>query len=129
MGRFLVAAGWTPDRVVSSSAVRARTTAELASEAGGWEAETVLDPGLYGASVAAAVRCAAEQDDSIETLLLVGHEPTWSAAVTTLIGGGSVRMPTAAAAGLLFPGESWREVGPGRGELRFLVPPRALSGR
>ena len=39
MGRFLSLARQAPDSIIASSAVRARTSAELAKEAGKWKAE------------------------------------------------------------------------------------------
>jgi phosphohistidine phosphatase len=60
-------------------------------------------------------------------VLLVGHEPTWSALVSLLIGGGSIRLPTAGVAGIRFEADSWRDIEPGSGELRFLVAPKVLG--
>lgn len=127
MGRFLAAAGPLPDLCVTSTAVRARTTLALAHEAGGWSAPVVETDVLYGCSPHDVLRVITATDDGIDTLLLAGHEPTWSETVEDLMGGGTVRMPTAALACLDFNADAWQRVGWGRGVLRWLVIPRALK--
>ena len=68
-----------------------------------------------------------QQDDSRESLLLAGHEPTSSEMIAKLIGGGLIRMPTAALARIDFLVESWAEVRFGRGMLIWLVTPKLLK--
>jgi phosphohistidine phosphatase len=64
-----------------------------------------------------------------QLLLVVGHEPTCSEAVALLIGGGHIRLPTAAVARVDLETERWEEVGPGTGVLAWSVVPRLLGGR
>ena len=59
--------------------------------------------------------------------MVVGHEPTCSETVSFLIGGGLVRMPTAALARVDSLVEAWGEVGPGTGVLSWLVVPRLIE--
>lgn len=132
MGRFL--AGLAPDAVVSSTALRARTTVELAAAEGGWEAPTYQDRGFYEATPASVldlIRSSAggwkdASGEEAAVLLVAGHEPTSSGLVTLLTGGGAVRFPTAAVARISFPAERWSTVRPGTGELRWLVTPKLL---
>jgi phosphohistidine phosphatase len=63
-----------------------------------------------------------------DVLLAVGHEPTWSEAVSALIGGGQVGLPTAAMARIDFDVDGWDEVAPRRGVLGWIVVPRLLAG-
>ena len=60
--------------------------------------------------------------------MLVGHEPTWSALATLLVGGGRLRLPTAGLAHVAFDCDDWAEVGPGAGVLYALVTPALLRG-
>ncbi|MEM9597273.1 MAG: histidine phosphatase family protein [Acidobacteriota bacterium] len=127
MGRFLTAAGLAPERVLSSTAVRARTTAELAHAAGGWDCPLDLDRALYAASVSSTLDVLRRVPGDPERLLLVGHEPTWSGLGGALTGGSDLAVVTAAAVGIELGVRSWGDLEPNRGRLRFLLPPRLLG--
>jgi phosphohistidine phosphatase len=65
--------------------------------------------------------------DEYESVMLVGHEPTWSSTVGRLVGNAEVRFPTAAMARIDFDLDYWRDVAFGQGELIWLLPPRLIS--
>jgi phosphohistidine phosphatase len=127
VGRFLTAVGAVPDLVLSSPAVRARTTVELAAEAGGWTAPVEIVDGFYGGVWSDVVDGVLATAGGAGRVLVAGHEPTWSDLVSVLVGGGAVAMPTAAAACILVDGNGWSRLGPGSGELCWLVTPRMLK--
>lgn len=129
MGRFLADAGAAPQLVVSSTAVRALTTVELAAEAGDWGCPIVTTRELYASDAESVLERVGETEAGVERLLIAGHEPTWSTLVTWLIGGGRVRMPTAAVACLDLPHGEWTDLAPGTCELRWLMTPRMLKGK
>jgi len=128
MGRFLAHGGQLPDRALTSPALRAEETLRLAMDAGGWNCEVISSEALYGgpAELLDELR---DQPVHVEVLLIVGHEPTWSETVEILIGGGRVRMPTGAMARVELDLDSWVELGPGKGELAWLVHPRLIAKR
>ena len=128
MGRFLGLANLAPDSAVTSSAVRAQTTLELAREAGQWRCPVRVTRALYEATPAAVLREVREERDASSVLLLVGHQPTWSETVSLLAGGGSVRFPTAAMARVDLDVDSWKSAEFGTGELVWLVPPKLFGG-
>jgi phosphohistidine phosphatase len=128
MGRFISSSGQEPDSIVTSTAVRARDTVNLASKAGSWSAPIRETRELYGASPRTILEVVHEESDSVDRLLLAGHEPTWSHTISLLIGGGNIRFPTAAMARIDFDVSSWRQVDFGSGELQWLIPPKALTG-
>lgn len=133
MGKLLREADQVPDWVRSSTAVRARTTAELAQGAGGWTCGVELTAALYETTPEGAIgviQTVPEVRDgrAIDRLMLVGHEPTWSALTSLLIGGGQVQVPTAALVGIDLEIGTWAEIEPGRGYLRWLLLPRLLAG-
>ncbi len=96
MGRLLAAEQLVPQVVVSSSAVRAKTTAELAIEAGGWDSALEIESRLYGAGVNEVTGIVAARSEA-DPLMIVGHQPTWSAVVADLTGQ-RVEMKTATVA-------------------------------
>jgi phosphohistidine phosphatase len=127
VGRYLTAIEQQPDLVVTSSAVRARSTAELAAESGAWSCPLRMEDRLYGADPAASLDVVQKIGDDVERLLIVGHEPCWSLLVGWLTGGSRVRFPTAALTAVAFEQTRWSEVEDGLGELQWLVTPRILS--
>ena len=127
VGRFLAEADARPDRVIASTAVRARTTALLAHEAGRWGCPLLETPTLYEASAEAVLALVQAEPAATGRLLLVGHEPTWSTLTQRLIGGGSVRVPTAGLVRVDFEVEQWAAARFGSGTLRLLLPPKMLG--
>jgi phosphohistidine phosphatase len=129
VGRFLTEAGMAPDLILSSTATRALTTAELAAKAGEWSCEVRTTSDLYASDPERVLEVVGEVEDGVEKLLIAGHEPTWSTLVTWLIGGGRVRMPTAAVACLDIPHGGWVDLVPGTCELRWFITPKMLKGK
>ena len=127
MGRLLAESGRLPDLVISSSAVRARTTVELAAEAGRWPCPIEISGDLYDTDAGAVLSVIRSLPDDKSAVLLAGHEPTTSSLAEALIGGGHLRVPTAAMLKIRFPCAHWSEVVPGSGELVWLLPPRFFA--
>jgi len=82
-------------------------------------------PQLYTAGVGEVLRVISGEGRATKTLLVVGHQPWLSGIVKVLSGGGSVSVPTAALIRLEITGD-WAEIGPGRGVVTALIPPRML---
>jgi len=127
MGRFLRQNRQLPAKVISSTAVRARSTAEQAMAAGHWDCPASYTDDLYGASVSGVLDLLQMENDALSSLLLVGHQPTWSELIADLCGGSAVQFPTAALARIDFPLDRWRDLQPGTGTLRWLVTPKILQ--
>jgi phosphohistidine phosphatase len=128
MGRFLAHAQEVPDAAITSTATRATQTLKLAGEAGGWAGPLSKRLSLYGTGVSVLMHELHAQPDEVRVLLAVGHEPTWSDAITAFTGGHHVRFPTAAMARIDFDIDAWVDVLPGSGTLAWLVTPK-LVGR
>ncbi|MGF1600724.1 MAG: histidine phosphatase family protein [Thermosynechococcaceae cyanobacterium] len=127
MGRLL--SSYTcPDCVITSSAVRAKTTIELAMQAGQWDCPIEITDQLYEANPEQVLALVHEVSNTVNTLLLVGHEPTWSELTSQLIGGGQIRFPTAAMARIDFEIETWPQVREGQGTLIWLLQPKFFTG-
>ena len=127
MGKTLARIGEAPDLVLSSPAVRARTTAELAASAGDWSAEIEIVPTFYGGQWSDVVEGVVGASPNGSRVMVVGHEPTWSELVSVLAGGGRVAMPTGAVACLELNGSLWSSLTPGGAELQWLLTPRMLK--
>ena len=126
IGRYLAAIDLRPESVVTSSALRARSTAEIASEAGAWRCPIRATDALYDTVPGVALEEIQAEPDATKVLLLSGHEPTWSALVSVLVGGGTLRFSAGTLACIEFHAEHWRDVQPARGQLAWLLPPSSL---
>ena len=127
IGRLLGSTDNVPTEAITSPARRAVETLQLAFEAGGWSCPVEHRPILYGASASDVMAEIRGRPDTTEVLLVVGHEPTTSDAASLLIGGGRLRVATAAALRIDFEAGRWEDVAPGGGSLSWLVPPRLLG--
>ena len=127
MGQLLAKLKQVPDKAISSSALRAGDTVRLAVEAGCWDCPVEIAPEFYGASVEEVIARVRKEDDARGSLLLAGHEPTWSETASALIDGGTLRFPTAAMARIDLIVECWAEVRPGCGMLVWFLIPRLFA--
>jgi phosphohistidine phosphatase len=129
IGRFLALAGPRPNIIVTSVARRARETVERAAVAGGWDDIPMqVTDALYEASPEGVLEVIRAFPDSASTAMIVGHEPTLSALVGRLSGGGQVVMVTGALATVELDATSWDEVDFGMASITRLIPPRSLVG-
>ena len=78
--------GWQPQHIVCSSAVRTRETLSVFQGKMTTEVETVFSDYFYLGSLDHIVDEVAGLASDIATILLVGHNPGWSEAITALSG-------------------------------------------
>ena len=125
MGEVVRDLGTIPELVISSTAVRARATAELARITGGWASRLILEDDLYGASPRAALEVVVKHAGDCKRVMIVGHEPTWSMLVRQLTGG-SCAMRTATVADIEIHAERWDAATTASGTLVSLLQPRGF---
>ncbi|AXB48592.1 hypothetical protein A4R43_17990 [Amycolatopsis albispora] len=123
-GRWIRERGPAPELVVSSPAVRARTTADLVSTELAAQPETRHDERLYGEPAETVVEVLRELP-AVETVLLVGHNPVLEDLVG-LLTGVTVEMKTSTVA-VLTSDLPWAEAGPGWAALDTVTTPRGVS--
>lgn len=76
MGRRLHERPVTIDLIVTSPAVRARTTAEVIAEAVDYFGEVVIHEDLYGAAPRDVLEIICSFPEELGTIMVVGHNPT-----------------------------------------------------
>lgn len=110
MGRRLAERGLIPDRILSSTALRAQTTAQLIADAFGYDADRiVLDERLYAASDDEVLRVIGEIDGDIGTAMVVGHNPE-TVSLAQRFSRDVHEMPTCAVAEFTFDVDAWYEL-------------------
>ena len=128
MGEEMVARDVVPDLILSSTARRARSTAERAAEAAGCTDRIVQTRELYLTGVTHQLRTVAERaGDEHRVVMIVGHNPTLEDMVEHLTGEDE-RMTTGNLARVDLDVNSWRDLPGASGRLAFLLRPRELDG-
>ena len=116
MGEEIRRLGLDYDLVLSSPAARAVQTAELAGLA------PRFDERIYDAPAGRLLAIVQETDDSIERLMLVGHNPGFE-RLASMLNGGDVEMPTGSLIEIAVPVDQWQDAGTRPGQpVRFLKP-------
>lgn len=103
MAERLVGTGVAVDQIYSSTAVRARSTAEVFGAALGVKVQ--LDPGMYLASASTLLAKAVAV--GARSVMLVAHDPGITALAARLSDGDIERMPTCAVAWFEWETETW----------------------
>ncbi len=127
MGRWLAETGPLPDLILCSTAVRARSTCIIASDAGSWQADVQYERGLYYAAPEDLIHYLQEVSDHIQTVMLVGHQPTWSMTAARLSSCAVSEFPTASMARIDLMIENWEHAAPGTGKFIWHQLPKRLS--
>jgi phosphohistidine phosphatase len=115
--------GVAPDVIVTSPLARARRTAEIVAEELGMPDRLVDDKRLaHGFDARSLAKIVARRDEA-GSIMVVGHEPEFSAAVAQVIGGGRVELKKGALALVQFDGTDLSD-----GVLAWLLTPAQLGG-
>lgn len=136
VGRHWRALGLGFDRALASPAVRVTETLAQVGTGYGRDLAPEWDRRLYLASPMTLLDIVREQDDAVDHLLLVGHNPGLEELVLLLVPdteGAALRdaveekFPTASTARLECDVATWRDVAPDAARLALFVRPRDLD--
>lgn len=103
MATRLAASGITIDAILSSTALRARTTAGFFGTQ--FVLEPELSPDLYGAAPRTLLAAATAR--GVESVMVVAHDPGMTMLAADLSGGGIGHMPTCAVATFRWDTPDW----------------------
>lgn len=129
IGAALAQRGVIPDAILSSTAVRALSTARIIAGELGFPGESmVTQHDIYLASSNTLQRVIQGMDEAVNTALIVGHNPGMHELAVELSGGESIKsFPTLSVARLELNVVDWSEARPGCGLLIEHLYPRMLS--
>ena len=97
--------------IISSPAVRAKSTATLFAEAIGYpKDEVVANPELYFAGAAMFLKAASLVDEDYDSAMLVGHNPAITEFANSMCDGDIDNIPTCGLVEFRLPIEDWSEV-------------------
>jgi len=136
MGQYMRDNAVSPELILCSTATRTRQTLALAfpSVEDGHPA-VVYSREIYEAPPAALLGCIHTIDDTVRSLLLLGHNPGSQLLALQLSKTAdgdalqrlSVKFPTAALARISFHADSWRDIQSVRGHLVQFITPKQLA--
>ena len=125
MGRYLKKIDQIPDKVISSSATRAKDTAGIAIRHGKWSSKLSIESNIYGGSSETLLDIIHHLHKKIKSVCLVGHEPTCSSFIS-LCTFHSQRFTTASMAKINFRVDKWNEIEFGKGSLEWIKSPKEI---
>ena len=134
VGRYILQRGLVPDLVICSTARRARETRSLASSQWPLQPETTYAHDVYLNGRRAILELLSKTDDSVGSVMVVGHSPDLQDLTLALASGGDVplrrkakdQFPTGTLAMLRLPIDTWKGVLNTSGTLVELTTPKNL---
>ena len=106
MAQWLSESELIPDQVIASAACRANQTASIVTNELALETDIFETRDLYLSDYDAYLEQVSYLPNDVETVLVIGHNPTMESLVY-LLSGESVSMPTAAIAVIQLPIDTW----------------------
>ncbi len=127
IGKYLAKINNIPDLVITSSAIRALSTAQNAMSSGSWKSTLKINPTIYGGGPKSLLYLLAEQNDKYNSICLVGHEPNFSAFIAEMTDGIYRVLETCNIALIELKINSWSEIQFNKGILSWLIKPESLK--
>lgn len=115
MGKVLKKRQVVPDTILTSTAKRALLTAQIISKELSFNSDLAMSPDLYHASSSSLMQQLNQVENTINVLMVVGHNPglTYLAEELSLEHFGN--LPTCGVVGIRFEFDSWKMVSGGTG--------------
>ncbi len=117
-----------PDVILSSTAKRARQTAELFAEELGYPKDKILFTGmLYHASDDEVLSELYGLNNETDSVMVVAHNPGLTDLVNNFTKDFIYNLPTSAVAKVVFHTDKWEKIGLSDFELQFILTPKMLE--
>jgi len=124
MSSYLSLQGLKPDLILSSLALRAQITAVELGEKIGYGGRIHYMEELYSSRPEILMNVLTLQDDSYDSIFLVGHNPELTEFANFLIDENFLKMPTLGVLALRLNIDSWADITERCGEIEFFIQPK-----
>lgn len=112
MGSYLADKGIRPDLILSSPALRAKTTATAIAKALSYPSESIrYDETLYACDVETILSIIREVSDDIDTLFVFGHNPEFTECANLITGSDIDNIPTCGVVEMRLIKDDWKSIG------------------
>jgi len=114
------------DKIISSPAIRALTTAKFFAKAFNYDENDIeKDLGFYERDIKHIKNVLVAQKKEDDIVMIFGHEPTVSSLVTYFTGENVGNLPTCSISCIDFDTDNWLDIDKINGKLRFFERPQA----
>jgi len=118
MGSKLLEKGIYPDLILSSPALRAKTTALAIAEALSYPPESIrYDHALYACDTQTILSLIRDVSPSVDTLFVFGHNPEFTECANFITGGDIDNIPTCGVVEMRLLTDNWKSIGENSAEL------------
>jgi phosphohistidine phosphatase len=118
MGSKLLEKGIYPDLILSSPALRAKTTAIAFAQALSYPSESIrFEHDLYACDVQTILSIIRDVSDSVDTLMVFGHNPEFTECANFITGGDIDNIPTCGIVEIRLLKDDWKSIGENSAEL------------
>lgn len=125
MGHIMHEKGVKPDVIISSPAKRAALTAESFAERLDYDTDNIVyEEEVYEASPRTLFQLISSLDNKYDSVMLVGHNPTFTHIAEYLTGEEIGNMPTCSVVNIYFDIDNWQEVSAKSGKLEWFEYPK-----
>ena len=128
MGKLIVDKGEKPELLISSPANRALSTAKAFGEVMGLvENDIIVNRAIYSAGAQQLLELVQNQDDLHKSIMLFGHNPTFTSFVNMLTGSNIMNVVTCGVVRIDFEYSSWTDIDFGSGRLVYYEYPKKYA--
>lgn len=125
MGEILASGRVRPDLILSSPAVRAKTTAKIIAEKVGYSTDKIIyEESLYLAERDVIEHLIQKISSSINTIFIVGHNPGLTLFAEYISGDAIGNIPTSGIVAVRLKNGGWKNLGRDSAELIFFEYPK-----
>jgi len=115
------------DLIIASPAKRALKTAKIIAKEIGFSEDKILkDSSIYGAGLSEMLSIIAGISNSLDTVMLVGHNPTFTTLAYYLTHDSVENIPTCGVFCVNFDVEKWQDIKEASGKLDFFDYPKSI---
>jgi len=116
-----------PDLMLSSLALRAQTTADELGKKIGYEGRIHYMEELYNSRPETIMNILTLQDDSYETIFVVGHNPELTEFANFLVEDNFAKLPTLGVLAINLDIDSWNNINEKCGKIDFFIQPKQFK--
>ncbi|MDG1901068.1 MAG: histidine phosphatase family protein [Bacteroidales bacterium] len=124
---YMLKSGFLPELILSSTAKRAIETAKIIAGGIGFDVDKIITKtSIYHADIDDIYSEVFSLDNKINSLMIVGHNPTFTYLVNDFVYPNIKNLPTTGAVSIIFETDEWEQIPDAKFKVNFVVFPSIL---